>query len=78
MHFPGDFNSGVWKRHTQLLEKRLDDLRAQNDSLAADPIKTAAIRGRIDEVKRMLALPTSGSASTEAPPHFDARGYDAE
>jgi hypothetical protein len=35
-------------------EQRLAALRAQNDSMALDPIKTAELRGRISEIKGVL------------------------
>ncbi len=35
-------------------EQRLSALRAQNDSMSLDPIKTAELRGRISEIKGLL------------------------
>lgn len=52
---PGDFNSGLWVRLRKHYEERLGELRAKNDApLSAE--ETAAIRGRIAEIKRLLDL----------------------
>ena len=40
----------------QHYERRLHTLRAQNDSMTLDPIKTAELRGRIAEVRAILNL----------------------
>jgi hypothetical protein len=67
-----DFNSAVWKRHEAGLKARLAELRALNDS-PADALKTAEIRGRIAEVKTILALPSGGAATKPGAewPHGD-------
>ena len=36
--------------------QRLAALRAQNDSMSLDPIKTAELRGRISEIKGLLQI----------------------
>lgn len=60
-----DFHSDAWKRVKDALIVRLAELRASNDA-DHDQTKTAAIRGRILEVKRMLSL--EPSESDEADP----------
>lgn len=54
-----DYKSPVWLKFKKDCEARLLKLRAQNDG-ELDPIKTATIRGRIREVKRILALDEPG------------------
>lgn len=69
-----DFQTAAWKRFVAAQEVRLAELREQNDSLANDPIKTAAIRGRIDEVKRVLSLSAADSPSPELHPALRGDG----
>ena len=68
----GDFQTGTWKRLVKHLEDRLKDLRLQNDSTQLDERKTAVIRGRINEVKELLTLSTTGPATDGGPDPFDA------
>lgn len=63
-----DFRSTTWKRLTQLLQERLEALRESNDYLSNGPEKTAAIRGQIAEVKRILSLEESLGASATPDP----------
>jgi endonuclease IV len=65
---PEDFRSATWKRLSQLLEQRLEELRQLNDSPTYDAIKTAQIRGQIGELKRILALAEEASASPAVDP----------
>lgn len=46
----------LWAAMRQHYERRLQNLRSQNDSTTLDPIKTAELRGRIAEVKAILNL----------------------
>ena len=62
-----DFTTGVWRRLTELLQSRLQDLRELNDSNTSSD-RTALIRGQISEVKRILDLPNSGSSGYAATP----------
>lgn len=50
-----DIRSETWKRIKAHYEAELVKLRVQNDH-DKDPMETAKLRGRIDEVKRLLAL----------------------
>lgn len=63
-----DFRSSTWKRLTQLLEERLQELRELNDNPSFDPIKTSGIRGGIAEVKRILSLAEQASLSPAVDP----------
>ena len=65
---PADTHSATWRRLTQILTARLQDLRESNDRLGLDPAKTEAIRGQIAEVKRTLALADEASADAEGIP----------
>jgi hypothetical protein len=58
-----DLRSEAWRHHCQDLEERLGELLAQLSVLGLDELQTEAIRGRIAEVKKWLALrPSDGSA----------------
>ena len=60
-----DFQTDAWKRFTKDLQARLEELRELNDQ-RHDEVKTAEIRGKISEVKRILGL--EPSPSDEAAP----------
>lgn len=63
-----DFQTNAWKRLERDMQARLQELREQNDGLAIDETKTALIRGRIDEVKRILGLAKLASPGSEEQP----------
>jgi len=48
--------SPVWLAIKAHLESRLERLRLMNDNESLDAIQTAAIRGRIAEVKALLLI----------------------
>lgn len=50
-----DAHSEAWLRIKEHLEQRLKAYRSQNDG-DLDEIKTAKLRGRINELKYLLAL----------------------
>lgn len=56
-----DFQTPTWKRLTQTLEERLEELRQLNDSPAMGLEQTALIRGGIKELKRILSLADDAS-----------------
>ena len=63
MSFEGPFrltpieqHNPVWLRVQAHLQQRLAVLREQNDDLTMPPEKTSAVRGRIAEIKQLLAL----------------------
>ena len=51
-----DFRSDTWKRLTQTLEERLEELRQLNDNPSLGVEQTALVRGGIKELKRILGL----------------------
>jgi hypothetical protein len=53
---PLEASTTLWIAMRQHYERRLHTLRAQNDSMTLDPIKTAELRGRIAEVRAILNL----------------------
>lgn len=65
-----DFRTDTWKRIQALLRMRLEKARTENDA-RLDAEKTATLRGRIAELKELLAL-----AEKQAPGEAD-HGNDA-
>jgi hypothetical protein len=63
-----DFRGTTWKRLTQLIDERIDELRQLNDNLSLSPERTAAIRGGIAELQKILALADNVSASPAISP----------
>ncbi len=51
-----DRNSGTWARLKAMLEQELATQRARNDSPALGADQTAVTRGRIAQIKEILAL----------------------
>lgn len=72
MHFgddsnllPSDTRSGVWNRLEADLRDRLARLREENDS--GDAEETARRRGRIAEIKELLAFGVDARAQRSEP-----------
>ena len=63
-----DFRTPTWKRLTQVLEERIEDLRQSNDQLSLSVERTAAIRGGIAELKKILSLAEDASLSPAVDP----------
>lgn len=63
-----DFRSSTWKRLTQTLGERVQELRELNDNPSFSPEKTALIRGGISELKRILSLAEQASLSPAVDP----------
>lgn len=63
-----DFRSSTWKRLSQHIEERIDELRQLNDNPSFDEKKTAGIRGGIAELKRILSLAEQASLSPAVDP----------
>jgi hypothetical protein len=63
-----DFRTQTWKRLSQVVDERIDELRKLNDAVSLSPEKTAAIRGGIAELKKILALADEASASPAVSP----------
>lgn len=51
-----DFTSPTWKGIKEHLKTRLEQQRERNDSAKLDSVTTAHIRGRIAELKDLIAL----------------------
>lgn len=68
-----DFDSRTWERMRAVLEARLQTLRIENDD-RLDEVKTASIRGRIAELKELLALDQRGQAPAT---RGDGSAFDA-
>ena len=71
-----DFRSPAWRRLSQHVEARIDELRELNDSLSYGPEKTAAIRGGIAELKKILSLADEASLSPAVDPEELAQSVD--
>lgn len=65
---PEDFRTATWKRLSQLVDQRIDELRELNDTPSFGTEKTAQIRGGISELKKILALADEASASPAVSP----------
>jgi hypothetical protein len=74
---PEDFRTATWRRLTQTLELRLQELREINDSPAHGPDKTALIRGGISELKKILSLAEQASLSPAVDPG-ELAGVDSQ
>ena len=59
-----DFSSATWKAIVERTEQRLDTMRLRNDG-DLDPVATAKVRGRIQELKELLALQAPAHATDE-------------
>jgi hypothetical protein len=63
----GDIQSSCWARLVEYYKERLESLRAQNDNSTLTPEATADLRGRIKEVKDLLALATPAPVTAVNP-----------
>jgi len=63
-----DFRTPAWKRLSQYVEDRIDELRELNDTPSLGIEKTAQIRGGISELKKILALADEASAGPAVDP----------
>ena len=65
---PEDFRTQAWKRLSQLIEERVEELRKLNDSPAYGVEQTALIRGGIRELNKILSLADEASLSPAVDP----------
>ena len=65
---PEDFRSATWKRLSQTIQDRVDELRKLNDSPSYGPEQTALIRGGISELNKILSLADDASLSPAVAP----------
>lgn len=65
-----DFYTATWSRLKDHFEQRIEELRELNDQLSNSETETAAFRGGIAELKRILELEQQllSSSSREALP----------
>jgi hypothetical protein len=65
---PEDFRTPTWRRLSQLIDQRVDELRKLNDSPSFGPERTALIRGGISELNKILSLADEASLSPAVDP----------
>jgi hypothetical protein len=65
---PEDFRSLTWKRLSQVINERVDELRKLNDSPSYGVEQTALIRGGIRELNKILSLAEEASLSQAVDP----------
>jgi hypothetical protein len=59
---------GEWAKVEAWAKKELEAVRVKNDSIGLSPEETAAYRGEIRLLKRILDLPNRVTREVEAPP----------
>jgi hypothetical protein len=64
---PEDFRTPTWRRLTLTLNERIQELREFNDQ-PLDERKTAALRGGISELSKILSLADEASLSPAVDP----------
>lgn len=65
---PPDFRTPVWQNVVKVVTQRIDELRTQLETLDATEQQTAIIRGRISELRALLALGEPPKNSVKAAP----------
>jgi hypothetical protein len=70
-----DRNSSTWNKIRRHYEARLETMRRKNDGVLT-PEETARLRGRIAEIKNLLAI--GDPASDKVLKAFDAIAFDAK
>ena len=65
---PEDFRTPGWKRLSQHISDRVDELRKLNDSPSYGVEQTALIRGGIRELNKILSLAEEASLSPAVDP----------
>ena len=63
-----DFRTPAWKRLSQHVSERIDELRKLNDNPSYGPEQTALIRGGISELSKILSLAEEASLSPAVDP----------
>lgn len=71
-----DFNTDVWERLEAHLNARLEAMRSRLET-DMDAIGTAVTRGRIREIKELLALPNKAALAKGTAPLSEQSGGDA-
>lgn len=52
-----DFSNPVWYRVREWAEQEIARIRVKNDALGLSPDETAALRGEIRALKKLIGLP---------------------
>ena len=65
---PEDFRAPAWKRLSQHINARVDELRKLNDNPSYGVEQTALIRGGISELSKILSLAEEASLSPAVDP----------
>lgn len=65
---PEDFRTPTWRRLAQVLSDRVQELRELNDNQSFGLEKTAALRGGIAELNKILSLADEASLSPAVDP----------
>jgi hypothetical protein len=63
-----DFGGGTWREIAQWAGEQLDAARRRNDGVDISPEQTAALRGEIRFIKRLLALPEQVARDQQSGP----------
>ncbi len=63
-----DFNSPQWHMLKKWTEDQLKKAREKNDLISLNQVETAALRGEIRLLKRILDLPNEATRSVEVFP----------
>ncbi len=59
----GDFRCAAWQNLERVVDDRLEELRGQLETLDATPQATDSIRGRISELRGLMALAKAGKVA---------------
>lgn len=73
---PEDFRTAAWRRLSQHVEERIDELRKLNDNPSYGVEQTALIRGGISELNKILSLAEEASLSPVVDPQELAQSVD--
>lgn len=63
-----NFHSGDWHQIRRWAESELDKARKKNDALGLSTEETAALRGEIRTLKRLIGLPEAAARQVVAEP----------
>lgn len=66
-----DFGTQCWKRLSKAISDEIDRLRKTNDAVSNTEIKTAAIRGQILALNKILDLAKASSGSDAVPRNWE-------
>lgn len=73
---PEDFRTAAWKRLSQHIQDRVEELRKLNDNPSYGIEQTALIRGGISELSKILSLAEEASLSPAVDPEELAHSVD--